>query len=157
MRARVPGARLQAVGWVPGRRLRWHKRGSDGSGKCSIGAAGEGAPPLRGVLYSVPAGEWAHLDRVEGLGAGYLRERITVQTEGGPREAWTYVAMEPFVDDTLRPFRWYRRLVVAGARAHRLPRPYVAALRAQGAWLDPQPRRARDNLGSLAAARRPPC
>ena len=36
LRARVPGVRALGPALLRGHELRWHKRGTDGSGKCSI-------------------------------------------------------------------------------------------------------------------------
>lgn len=52
---------------------------------------------------------------------GYHTEEIRVVTDNGETGAYTYVADESAVDDSLRPYSWYKELVVKGARQHSLP------------------------------------
>ena len=149
LRRRVPSARLIAVGEVEGLRLRWHKRGRDGSGKCSVdeGVAGSS---VWGALFHIAPGHRELLHRVEGLGRGYREETVLVETRAERVEAWTYRAEESWVDEALRPFRWYRDLVVGGARALDLPGAYVEGLSAVVSVADPDGSRAARNLRDLS-------
>jgi gamma-glutamylcyclotransferase len=45
-------------------------------------------------------------------GAGYVRRRIAVRSGSGWRRCEVYVATH--IDPDLRPFDWYRRLILAG-------------------------------------------
>lgn len=78
-----------------------------------------------GVLFDIDCAEKADLDRVEGLGVGYLEWEVPVVTERGERMAWTYVAKADQVNPALRPEAWYKAHVLRGAREHRLPKHYV--------------------------------
>jgi hypothetical protein len=145
---RVETLRVVGPAVLPDHVLRWDKRGSDGSGKCSVlRAPGEG--PVRGILYDLSPEGKAALDRVEGLGSGYREAVVTVETDRGSREAVTYVAQEGYVDDGLRPFDWYRDLVVEGARSWGFPRSYVDALARVEVAADPDGDRARRHGGDL--------
>jgi len=42
--------------------------------------------------------------------------------------AWVYLASEPSNDAALRPYTWYKRFLVEGAREHSLPAQYIATL-----------------------------
>ena len=88
-----------------------------------------------GVLYAIPDDELAALDR--GEGQGYRRVRLPVESSAGPTEAWVHVATKPSKDSTLRPYSWYKRFIVEGARSHGLPAEYVAKLEAIEAIDDP--------------------
>ena len=136
--SRVPDAIVRAIGQVPGFRVRFHKRGRDGSGKCTLVAADDSAAAW-GVLFEVTPDDLITLDRVEGVHTGgYVRQSISVHVPDGRSEAAaTYIAQEVFVDNTLIPFDWYRDLVVAGAREHGLPVEYVQELTATPARPDP--------------------
>lgn len=158
LRARAPSARVVGVAVLPGHALRFHKRGrGDGSGKCNVwrDAAAPGVP---GALYEVADPEWADLDAAEGRGSGYERLEVVVVRAGGERvAASTYVAQPHAIDDTLLPYRWYRDLVLAGAREHALPSEHVARIEAQACKEDPDRKRdadARRLLASLPRAAR---
>ena len=126
LRARTPSARFLATGRLLHHALRWHKLGRDGSGKCDVAYRGLGsADVVWGVLFDIDCAEKADLDRVEGLGLGYIEREVSVVTERGERRAWTYLAKADKVDPALRPEAWYKAHVLHGAREHGLPKHYV--------------------------------
>ncbi len=125
---RVPSARVVAVGRLGGFDLRFHKRGQDDSAKCNAFETGRPADVLHGVIYSIRTGERIGLDRAEGVGIGYEVRELTVTTAGGELRAFSYIAQPEFIDDSLRPFDWYRDLVLAGARAHGLPAAQISGI-----------------------------
>jgi gamma-glutamylcyclotransferase (GGCT)/AIG2-like uncharacterized protein YtfP len=127
LRARVPSARPLASARLDGHRLRFHKRGwRDGSGKADAAASSEPETHLWGVVFRIELAEKADLDRIEGLGNGYDEARLEVASPGGRRwHAWLYRAHASAVDADAIPFRWYRDLVLAGAREHGLPDDYI--------------------------------
>lgn len=137
LRERVPSSRALAVAELDGHLLRFHKRGRDGSGKCSILPSGRPQDRVFGVVYRMAAAERILLDRAEGLGAGYRRIELIVRVDGMPRPVFSYRAQDEYIDEALLPFTWYRRLVLAGARHHGLPAAYVAAIEAIAARPDP--------------------
>jgi len=129
-------------------RLAFHKRGADGSGKCSLlpGADAE----AYGVVYRIGTADKATLDRIEGVGHGYRVESLMDATLG---ECFFYRAEDSALDARLLPFDWYHAYVVAGARHHGLPPDYIAAIAAQPTQLDDDVRRRDENYARLA--RRP--
>ncbi len=126
---RVPGVRALGPASLLGYELRWHKRGVDQSGKCSIVPSGSVAAVVHGALFAIPKAEKHLLDRVEGLGNGYGEITVRVESSPGAASAQTYVAAPTHIDDSLRPYAWYRDLVVSGAESHDLPADYVESLR----------------------------
>jgi hypothetical protein len=93
-----------------------------------------------GALFTVPAEGKRRLDRIEGLGRGYDRIGVTATTpEGTAAAAWTYVAAASHIDEDLRPYTWYRDLVLSGVEALPAPAPYVRKLRAVETKEDPDP------------------
>ena len=130
MVARVPSARRRGAARLDGHRLAFDKRGADGSGKASL--ALEAGTSVWGALYAIAPADWPRLDDFE---PGYARTKVTVVSRGRWLTAQTYVA----VHRTRRPvpFDWYKRLVLDGARAHRLPAAYLAALARRPALRDP--------------------
>jgi hypothetical protein len=147
--ARVPCTLVGAAA-LPGHALRFHKRGRDGSGKCNALHTGHAADRVFGVVFAIDAAHKHVLDRIEGVGAGYHDTMVEVAMMGGAAlTAWMYEATAAFIDDTLRPFTWYRAFVVGGARQHGLPTAYIRQLAAVEAHTDPDHRRASDNARLL--------
>ena len=135
LRERGPSATLVGVAKLKGYELRWHKRSRDGSGKCDIVPATSPEARVLGVLYRIAEYEKRNLDRAEGLGHGYAEIDIEVLCDGTPIAAKAYQATD--IDHSLRPYSWYRALVVAGAREHRIPEDYIALLEAVATQEDP--------------------
>ena len=140
LRQRVPGVAVRGRAFLPGYDLRFHKVGSDGSGKCDAFQTGDDRDVLYGLLFHLPPMGKPVLDRIEGLGAGYDDRRVAVHlTDGDLIEATTYVATR--LDPLLLPFCWYKQHVLAWAREAALPRHYLAQIRALPVIRDPNPRR----------------
>ena len=136
--ARTPSAQVVATGVLPGHRLCWHMASRDGSGKCDV--VPDAAAEVHGVVWRLDPADKPALDAAESLGHGYTERALAVHTAAGVVEAWTYLALR--TDPALRPYDWYRDIVVAGARHHALPATYVATLAAIEALTDPDPARA---------------
>lgn len=123
LRERVPSANLLGSAALEQRTLRFHKRSViDGSAKCNIYP---GSGVVHGAVYDIAATEKPALDRAEGLGNGYRIDRFEVSGFG---ECFCYVATDSHIDDLLRPYYWYRQLVLAGCEYLAFPREYTAAI-----------------------------
>ena len=149
LRERCPSARAIGIAELPGHELRWHKRSRDGSGKCDIVASD--AISVFGVLYEIAAQEKRALDRAEGLGAGYEEVAIEVLCGGSPITAKAYRATD--TDPALRPYTWYRALVIAGAREHGLPASYIVGLESVPADEDENRARHDEHMALIAEVR----
>lgn len=139
----VPSALVRGVGYLPGYTVRYNKRSTDGSGKCNVVKTKE-SDRVYGVIYDFLDQEKPGLDKHEGLGRGYHTEEVRVITDNGETGAYTYIADESAVDDCLRPYSWYKELVVEGARQHSLPDEYIAQL--EGVDADPDGDAEREGL-----------
>ena len=142
---RVPGVKALGPASLHGYELRWHKRSVDRSGKCSIVASASAAAVVHGALFTIPKAEKHLLDRAEGMGDGYAEITVGVQSSKGTVSAQTYVAAPTHIDNSLRPYAWYRDLVVSGAESHDLPAEYVELLRLVVALQDQDAERATRN------------
>jgi len=134
MLERVPSARLAGRAHLAGYRLQFDKRGRDGSAKANVAVDPGGE--VWGVAFEMHAEGWPTLDRFE---PGY--QRLTVQIalrDGTLRRAETYQSDDPTPDP--RPFAWYLKLVVDGAREHELPSSYVEKLESTPTRPDPPSR-----------------
>ncbi|MBE9503274.1 MAG: gamma-glutamylcyclotransferase [Proteobacteria bacterium] len=127
MTERVPSAELIGVVKLVGYHLMFHKRGMDHSGKCNLQ---EGVPHAYGALFKMSAAHKPALDSFEGKGCGYDEICLEVSFQGTRRECFSYIANPAYRDDRLRPFHWYKRLVILGAEHHCLPGDYVDEMEA---------------------------
>lgn len=136
LKARVPSARIVGLARLADRRVVFHKRGVDGSGKATITEAPGCA--VWGVVYACAADGIGGLRRAEGWPAQYRETEVMVTMEGMRRRVMTYVAAPAYIDPSLRPFDWYLELVLVGARAVGMPPVYIAGLAAVSARTDPR-------------------
>lgn len=142
--ARAPSAVALGVAWAPGFVMRFHKIGTDGSGKCTLISTGHDADVVPGVLYEFADSDLPGLDREEGVHlGGYARHSVRLRLpDGVTAAAMTYIAGDRFIDPASVPFDWYRDLVVAGATEHGLPPAWVYELARTPAVADPDAARA---------------
>jgi predicted nucleotidyltransferase len=130
LRSRAPSCSVLTVACLPGHSLRWHKKSStDGSGKCDAYATDEPGHVVWGIVFEIDPKDKSCLDRAEGCGHGYREKDVEVlDTCAHGLKAFTYVAEGDALERTLCPYSWYRDIVLAGAREHRLPPDYVEAI-----------------------------
>lgn len=153
---RVPGARWLQTGYVIGRKLAFHKRSKDGSGKCDIPLSGRSTDRVYGVVYEVPEEQMGALDAVEALGHGYCRTTIEVLSEDlSPLTADVYLGDPPYLDPALSPYTWYKDLVLCGARQNGFSQQLLNAIADVPALDDPLPNRpaAREAAEAMKAFR----
>jgi gamma-glutamylcyclotransferase (GGCT)/AIG2-like uncharacterized protein YtfP len=144
---RCPSATLLGMGTLEGHELLWHKRSADGSVKCDVVETPTAGAVVFGVLFRIAKAEERALDKAEGVGRGYERGTVTVTCDGESHSASIYFATD--IDDSLRPYTWYKALVVAGAKEHGLPAAYVAHLEAVAAVMDPDAGRHKSNMAMV--------
>jgi len=123
--ARVPDAKAIGVARLAGYRLAFHKIGSDGSGKCDIPESQDSA--VFGRVYKIKVADFALLDRFEGVGSGYRRDRIEVFFNDDQVSMYSYFATK--TDANMIPFSWYRHHVLEGALSTGLPSQYISQIR----------------------------
>jgi gamma-glutamylcyclotransferase (GGCT)/AIG2-like uncharacterized protein YtfP len=151
MRRRVPSAQPVGCAVLTGHLLRFHKHSlTDGSGKCDAHYTGRVQDRVYGAVYSLAAAEKAALDAVEGPGYE-VAERVVIQA-GTQRAVFLYRARPEAVLADLEPYDWYHALVVAGARHHGLPEPYIARIDSVATRADPDAERAARERTLLAVS-----
>ncbi len=131
--ARAPSAVFTGVAVLSGCQMRFHKIGMDGSAKCNALPTGNKDHFVYGVVFDISENDIASLDEEEDLRrGGYSREQVDVimLQDSARCIVECYFAGSDFIDATLRPFDWYKALVVAGAQEHRLPYDYIRFLQA---------------------------
>lgn len=137
IRSRVPSARVLGTATLRGYQLRFNKLSKDGSGKANIVPATDPRAAVHGVLYHLDDDDRPQLDKAEGLGNGYHVRRLRVSRDGAEEEVLAYVAAPGAIRDDLRPFHWYKNMVIDGAMQNQLPEPYVRQIEAVAAIEDP--------------------
>ncbi len=143
LRERAPSAQFRTTGFLRGHELRFHKRGIDGSGKCDAHLTNNVDDQIWGVVFDIHSAHQSALDRAEWIGTGYERKLVLIDTAEGTRlEAFAYHALPSAIARGLHPYRWYRDLVIAGAKQHELPTSYVAMLQRVTTREDPDTNRA---------------
>ncbi len=126
LRYRVPSCRFHSTAKLLKHRLCFHKRSNDDSGKCNAFATAVLKDTVFGVVYEISSAEKSALDCAEGLGLGYNDESVRVQyPDGQDVQVQTYIADRDAIDDTLKPYTWYKDFVLKGAREHGLPLDYI--------------------------------
>ena len=150
LRERVPSARMLSVATLPGHELRWHKLGQDGSGKCDVLPVNDPRAAVIGVLFELALSDKPRLDAAEDLGVSYSEKEVEVRTAAGPLRAWVYQAIR--VDPAAVPFDWYKAIVIAGAREHGLPQPYIDRLDAAPSRPDADAARTARNLALVGTS-----
>lgn len=126
LKDRVGSAEFFSNAWIPGYEVRCRKISIDGSGKADLVQTGNPEDIVHGVVYQF-ADHWHALDRHEGAtgnNPGYDRAGIQVQTDSGNRDVTTYLARRGSIDESLKPYTWYRDLILCGAEQHGLPEDY---------------------------------
>ncbi len=142
LRGRCPSATKICAVDLNGHELLWQKSSKDGSAKCDI-VTSEGSL-VWGVVFEIAEDERIALDKAEGVGFGYERSAVVLSNTVNKFSAVTYKATS--IDRTLKPYCWYKELVIAGAYEHELPSTYVEMLEAVEFVNDPdRNRRAQNN------------
>ena len=147
LQERVPSATLLTCVNLPNWQLLFHKRGQDGSGKCSIVQARQS---VYFAIYEMDEADKPTLDRAEGVNFGYEQTALDIPALG---ECFAYVAIHTHVEERLQPFSWYKELVLAGMEYHRLPAAYLQTVQAIKPLVDTDTRRHAHHMELAARAR----
>ena len=86
---------------------------------------------LSTIAFSIDKSDGSNLDRAEGYGHGYDKKEIDVEAleDGKVLRVWVYYATE--IDSELKPYCWYKKQVVQGARESGLPEDYIKKIEAK--------------------------
>ena len=106
-------------------RFRFHKKSSDGSAKCDARKTGDTSDIVYGVLFSINDEQIGALNKFEGLHYGYEKKVVNVIDEKSSNEISALIYYATDIDPTLKPYDWYKRQTVKGARDNGLPEEYV--------------------------------
>lgn len=146
--ARIGMCRVVSSAWVEGYALRFHKRGRDSSGKCDAYRTDLASDRLYGVVFEVELAQKERLDGIEG--SDYVATSVVLRSETDEMSGYVYIARPTAIDAFLRPFDWYKSIVVAGARQNALPESYIRSIENVESVVDADAARSAQNISILA-------
>lgn len=123
---RVPSCRVLDRVSLTGYSLNYFIRGADDSGKCNIIQTGNLSDQVHGVVFEMATSELHHLDAAEG--DSYTKQELVLSGENADHKAFAYLGNSDFIDESLKPFDWYKAIVIEGAKSQNLPDGYIASL-----------------------------
>jgi hypothetical protein len=100
------------------------------------------ADRIHGAIYQINYDHKNELDRYEGN--GYMDNEITLHHDGEVYTCFTYLAQQSHIVDDVRPYHWYKKLVVLGARYLEFPSSYISSIEAVESMEDPESGRRRE-------------
>ncbi|MCG6885651.1 MAG: gamma-glutamylcyclotransferase [Proteobacteria bacterium] len=142
---RVPSAELIGVATNPNHRLTFHKKSNDGSSKCNMFDSRSESDMIYGAIYKLKQEHKNELDRIEGKGFGYIDSQITLNHHGVEYTCFSYLAQQSHIVQNVKPYHWYKKLVVLGAQYLDFPPPYISSIDAVESIEDPDPTRRKEN------------
>lgn len=132
LRNRVPSAEPVRQIYLDGWQLHFNKQShTDNSAKCNIMQTGNSSDRVHAMVYRFRTAEKHALDAAEG---GYDCVDIPVPDMG---KVMVYLARPEHIIDGILPYRWYRDIVIAGAKHHALPARYIDRLKTVKTINDP--------------------
>jgi|GEM_PF-3402912 len=147
MRSRCSSAEFAGVGKLENYSLAWNKTGKDGSAKCNL--VPDEDKIVYGAVYRIDKKELKSLRRAEGCCANRPQDEVDDAPDKYHEKIFlsfisdmnnnsfgdgvlTYIANVKKPDgaagEELKPYEWYRDLVVLGAQEHELPQDYIEGL-----------------------------
>jgi hypothetical protein len=135
---RVASAELVGVAKHPNHMLTFHKKSNDGSSKCNMFNSYTDSAVIYGAIYKLKPEDKNELDRFEGKGYGYTDNQITLEHSGNEYTCFTYLAQQSHIIDSLKPYHWYKNLVILGAQYLEFPDSYISSIEAVESMEDPE-------------------
>ena len=145
---RIPSAKLLGKAILEGKALRFHKRSKDGSAKCNI--VDEKKQRVYVAMYEIDESEKSALDNTEGAGYGYRCEEVKVLGFG---KCITYIAEDSHIDDSLKPYTWYKEMLLVGCEKLEIPKAYIEHIRCVDANEDLDQQRQAKNMELVLRAK----
>lgn len=141
---RVSSAKLIGDVQLGNHKLTFHKKSLDGSSKCNLFETGESLDSVYGAIYELAPEHKSILDKFEGKGAGYIDTQIQFQYQGKEYNCFTYLAQQSHITDSLKPYHWYKEMVVLGAKYLKFPNTYISSIESVESMDDPDKKRSNE-------------
>ena len=132
---RVPSAELIGIAKHPNHALTFHKKSNDGSSKCNM--FNSESSLVYGAIYKLSPEHKNELDKFEGKWYGYIDNQIILRHNEIEYSCFTYIAQQSHIVDNLKPYHWYKKLVILGAQYLSFPDEYISSIEAIESMEDP--------------------
>jgi hypothetical protein len=99
---------------------------------------------IYGAIYRLNTEHKSELDRFEGNGHGYIDKLIMLTHNGDEYSCFTYLARRSHIVDNLKPYHWYKKLVILGAQYLQLPETYISSIATVESMEDPDQTRKKE-------------
>ncbi len=110
-------------------RLAFNKRSVKYIGAASANVMMRKGAVTEGVVYRLRhEDEISMMDPYEGFPVRYDRQLLKIVCPDGPVDAWVYLAQQEYIDNSLKPARWYLDHLLAASEL--LSSPYIEQLAA---------------------------
>jgi len=109
-------------------KLTFHKKSIDGSSKCNLLETDDLSDFVYGAIYELKEEHKKYLDSAEGKGKGYIESQIKINYEGEVYDCFIYLAQQAYITESLKPYHWYKEMVVLGAKYLKFPDTYISAI-----------------------------
>jgi len=86
---------------------------------------------VEGVLHLCVADDLKKLDQLEAYGIGYDRIEVNATTKSEDIIAFAYIGLPGVLDNTLKPTKRYKNIILKGALEHNLNPTYIETLKHQ--------------------------
>ena len=139
---RVPSAELIGVAKHPKHSLTFHKKSNDGSSKCNM--FNSDSDLIYGAIYKLKPEHKNELDKFEGKGYVYIDNQIMLKHNRNEYTCFTYLAQQSHIVDSLKPYHWYKKLVILGAQYLEFPDAYISSIEAVESMEDPDSTRRKE-------------
>jgi len=147
---RVQSAEIRGIGKAQGFKIEFSKKSKDNSGKATLIRTTNKSDIVWGTISTILKKEKHLLDEAEGLGEGYNEIHVPIKIKTGEIICpIAYIADDSYIDKELIPYRWYKTLVIEGAKKNGLPEKYIEKLELQKAKEDKNIERAKRELKIL--------
>jgi len=105
-------------GVLHGFRLAFNKRSTKQIGMASANVVQSAGSSVEGVVYRLLDSEAIKkMDPYEGYPLRYDRKKIPIQLQScDPQSAWVYIANRDYIDESLKPARWYLNHLLEGRK-----------------------------------------
>lgn len=131
IRARCASVQMIGLGYITGHSLQFHMLSTDGSGKADAFKTNKPKDVVWGTVICINQADKILLDGYEDLGSAYNEKQVVVWLGNGLQTtAWIYVACQSRIKANLKPYCWYHRYVLEGAKENGLPHTYVEVIEA---------------------------
>ena len=127
---RVSSAELIGVAKHSNHKLNFHKKSNDGSSKCNMFNSDTESDLIYGAIYKLQPEHKSELDKFEGKGYGYIDNQIMLKHNENEYTCFTYLAQQTHIADNLKPYHWYKKLVILGAQYLEFPNSYISSIEA---------------------------